>query len=77
MPATYTVTAVHPKVGRVAFNLAFYFTFMSGILLPFLSRDSPEFVAAVFAFIFSLVFLLIVIWEVRREARIEREGLFR
>ena len=77
MPATYTVTAVHPKVGRVAFNLAFYFTFMSGILLPFLCRDSPEFVAAVLAFIFSLAFLLIVIWEVRREARIEKEELFR
>ena len=77
MPATYTVTAVHPKVGRVAFNLAFYFTFMSGILLPFLRRDSPEFVAAVLAFIFSLIFLLIVIWEVRREARIKREGLFK
>ena len=50
---------------------------MSGILLPFLHKDSPEFVAAVLAFIFSLVFLLIVIWEVRREARIKREGLFK
>ena len=50
---------------------------MSGILLPLLSRDSPEFVAAVLAFIFSLIFLLIVIWEVRREARIKREGLFK
>ncbi|MCS7104343.1 MAG: hypothetical protein NZ954_02100 [Thermofilaceae archaeon] len=61
-----------PQLGRHAFNLAFYFVLMSGILLPFLNRDSPEFIAAVFAFIFSLVFLLVVVWEVRREARIPK-----
>ncbi|MEM0024117.1 MAG: hypothetical protein QW407_03140 [Thermofilaceae archaeon] len=61
-----------PQLGRHAFNLAFYFTFMSAILIPFLRRDSPEFVAAVLAFIFSLLFLLVVSWEVRREASIHR-----
>ncbi len=60
---------MHPKLGQVAFNLAFFFTFMSGILLPFLPRDSASFVVDVLAFIFSLLFLLLVIWEVRREAR--------
>lgn len=57
-------------MGRHAFNIAFYFTFMSAVLLPFLRKDSPEFVAAVLAFISSLAFLLVVVWEVRREARI-------
>jgi len=45
---------------------------MSAILIPFLRRDSPEFVAAVLAFIFGLLFLLVVSWEVRREASIHR-----
>lgn len=61
-----------PQLGRHAFNIAFYFAFMSGILLPFLNRDSPEFVAAALAFLFSVAFLLVVVWEVRKQASIPR-----
>ncbi len=60
---------MHPRLGQVTFNLAFFFTFMSGITLPFV-RDYPAaFVVDTMAFIFSLAFLLLVVWEVRREAR--------
>jgi len=61
---------MHPRLGQVAFNLAFFFTFMSGITLPFVDRDSAAFVVDVLAFIFSLAFLILVVWEVRREARL-------
>lgn len=63
-----------PQLGRTAFNIAFYFAFMSAVLLPFLRRDSPEFVAATLALLFSLAFVAVVIWEVRRQAKIA-EGL--
>lgn len=61
-----------PQLGRTAFNLAFYFAFMSAVLLPFLERDSPEFVAATLALLFSLIFVAVVVWEVRRQVKIAK-----
>jgi hypothetical protein len=66
------VRGMDPQLGRTAFNIAFYFAFMSAVLLPFLKRDSPEFVAATLALLFSLLFLAVVIWEVRRQVKIAK-----
>lgn len=61
-----------PRIGRIAFGIAFYFTFMSAILMPLIPPESPALVANVLAFIFSIAFLLLVVWEVRRESKLGR-----
>ena len=64
---------MHPTVGRVAFNIAVLLVVMALMPLPWLRRDSAEFVVDVLALGLSLVFLLLVAWEVRREVKKELE----
>ena len=58
-----------PTIGRTAFNLAVLFLVLSLIPLPFLDRNSAEFVVDVIALAISTLFLSIVTWDVRRQAR--------
>ena len=51
-----------PQIGRTAFALAIFVTVMGGLLLPFLDRDSAEFVVTVLAIVAGgLTILLIAI----------------
>jgi hypothetical protein len=53
---------MNPEVGRAAFSLAIFVTVTSMLLLPFLERDSAEFVVTVLAFVAGgLTILLIAI----------------
>jgi len=67
---------MHPMVGRVAFTMAILFTFLSLLSLPYLitQPESPSFVVNVLALCFSLIFLLLVVWEIRREVKKELYG---
>lgn len=57
-----------PRTGRVVFHAAFFLVFMSAILFFFLEIGSASSVANTLAFLISLAFLLVIIWEVRRQA---------
>jgi hypothetical protein len=51
-----------PQTGRAAFTLAIFVTVTSALLLPFLERDSAEFVVTVLSIIAGgLTILLIAI----------------
>lgn len=62
-----------PQVGRIAFNLAILLLILVIIPLPILRRDSAEFVVNIIALIVSSIFLLLVIWEIRRQTRIMKD----
>ncbi len=59
-----------PYIGRIAFTTGFSVFVMALVLLPFLNSTSPEFVADVLALIISGFFLVLVMWSVRRAARL-------
>ena len=59
-----------PHIGRIAFNIGVLLLILSLIPLPFLPRDSAEFVVDVIAIVLSSLFLAFVIWDVRRQARL-------
>lgn len=65
-----------PHMGRVAFNLAILLLILAIIPLPFLRRDSAEFVIVIIALIVSSIFLLLVVWEIRRHLRAGRKRLW-
>lgn len=58
-----------PSIGRVAFNIAVLLIVLALIPLPFLDRDSAEFVVDVLALVISVTFLVIVTWDVRRQVK--------
>jgi len=59
-----------PTVGRIAFTIGVLLVILSLIPLPFLPRGSAEFVVDVIAFVLSCFFLALVVWDVRRQARL-------
>ena len=59
-----------PTVGRIAFTIGVFLVTLSLIPLPFLPWGSAEFVVSVIAFVISSIFLALVIWDVRRQARL-------
>ncbi len=59
-----------PTVGRIAFTIGVFLVTLSLIPLPFLPWGSAEFVVDVIAFVISSIFLALVIWDVRRQARL-------
>jgi len=61
-----------PHLGRTAFNMAVLLIILSLIPLPFLKRDSAEFIVDVIAFVVSLLFLLLISWDVRRQVKREK-----
>lgn len=61
-----------PTVGRLAFTTGLFVFGLALLLLPFLEPGSPEFVADVLALFFSGIFLAVVVWSVRRAARLRK-----
>lgn len=61
-------------MGRIAFNIAILMLVLISVPLLFLERDSAEFVISVLALTFTLIFLLLVVWDVRRQAKKEMLG---
>jgi len=59
-----------PVVGRIAFTIGVFLVILSLIPLPFLPRDSAEFVVGLIAFVLSSIFLALVVWDVRRQAHL-------
>lgn len=59
-----------PTVGRIAFTIGVLLVTLSLIPLPFLPRDSAEFIVGLTAFVLSSLFLALVVWDVRRQARL-------
>ncbi|HDN79053.1 MAG: hypothetical protein DRI61_04820 [Chloroflexi bacterium] len=63
-----------PVVGRIAFNIGVSVLILSLIPLPFLPVGSPEFIVDVIAVGASTIFLVFVVWDVRRQARLSGRG---
>jgi len=59
-----------PAVGRIAFTIGVLLVILSLIPLPILPVGSAEFVVDVIAFVLSCIFLALVVWDVRRQARL-------
>jgi len=59
-----------PTVGRVAFTIGVLLVTLSLLPLPFLPIGSAEFVVSLIAFVLSSLFLTLVVWDVRRQARL-------
>lgn len=57
---------MNPQIGRAAFKIAFFVTFTSLCLLPFVGRDTPEFFVTTLTILIGLVFMGIIILVVRR-----------
>lgn len=58
-----------PEIGRFAFQIGFFITLVSGVLLFLLDPGSAEFVLTVAALAVGLIFLLIVFVLVRLSNR--------
>lgn len=63
---------MNPVVGKIAFNLGITMLILAIIPLFVISPSSAEFYVDMMALIFIAIFLLIVIWDVRRQAKMER-----
>lgn len=61
---------MNPLLGQAAFSMGLTIFVMALVVLPFIDRQSPEFVADVLALIFSGLFTLMIVWQVRRAAKI-------
>ncbi len=59
-----------PSVGRLAFTIGLSVFLLALITLPFLDPGSAEFVANVLALLLSGTFVGLVVWSVRRAARL-------
>ncbi len=55
-----------PDLGQAVFRIAFFITFLSGLLLLFLDHRSAEFVAATITFVIGLIFILVIVVLIRR-----------
>ena len=62
-----------PTVGRIAFNIGVLLIVLSLIPLPFLPVGSAEFIVDVIALVLSSIFLALVVWSVRRQARLPKK----
>ena len=61
---------LNPLYGRIAFGIAFFFLFMSLLTLLIVEWGSASFYADIFAIIISFIFVMVVVWDVRRQATI-------
>ena len=51
---------MNPQTGRIGFTMAVFITVTSVLLLPFLERDSAEFVVTVLSIITGLVMIALI-----------------
>lgn len=65
---------MEPHIGRAAFTVGIFILILALIPLPFLRRDSPEFVVDIVAIIVSLGILGFVIWDVRKQVRTSKKN---
>ena len=63
-----------PVVGRIAFNIGVLLIVLSLIPLPFLPVGSAEFIVDVIALVCSSIFTGLVVWDVRRQARLSMKS---
>ncbi|HBR09994.1 hypothetical protein LR021_05450 [Candidatus Bipolaricaulota bacterium] len=61
-----------PYVGRIAFTVGLFVLIFALIPLPFLERDSPEFVASLIAAAISSFWLGFIIWSIRRAVAVPK-----
>ncbi len=54
-----------PILGRAAFHIGFYITFVAGVMLFFLEKGTAEYVITQFSLAIGLVYLLVVALLVR------------
>ena len=64
-----------PAVGRAVFTIGVAVLVMALFALFYVEPGSPEFVADVLALVFDAVFLGLLIWYVRRAARLPTHRL--
>ena len=65
---------MNPVVARYALVTSFFILILSLGVLPFLSPERPEFTPDIMAIIITLVFIALVIYDVRKQARSELEA---
>jgi|GEM_PF-1513205 hypothetical protein len=63
--------SMNPNLGRLMFNFGILVLFLALIPLPFLDTKSPEFIVDVIGLIVSILFLLAVYFDVKRQASLE------
>lgn len=59
-----------PAVGKVAFTIGLTVLFMSVYALFIVEPGTPEFIAVILSLVFVSSFLALLIWHVRRAARL-------
>jgi len=59
-----------PTLGRLALNLGMVLLVLTLVALPFIDRSSPEFVLAILGLAISGTFVILVAYEIRREAKL-------
>ncbi|MGQ4895091.1 MAG: hypothetical protein ACP6IQ_10765 [Candidatus Njordarchaeia archaeon] len=60
-----------PRLGRIAFNIGIFLLLISIIPLFFVEKGSASYIIGMISTVVSLIFLLIVIYEIRREVKKE------
>ncbi|MCD6563494.1 MAG: hypothetical protein J7K23_06210 [Thermoproteales archaeon] len=60
-----------PRLGRIAFNIGIFLLLISIIPLFFVEKGSASYIIGIVSTVVSLIFLLIVIYEIRREVKKE------
>lgn len=60
---------MEPRIGRLAYNLAFVVLIFALVPLFFLEVNSPEFVIAMLTLISDSLFIFLVTFEVRRQVK--------
>jgi len=58
---------MNPSISKVAFTVGLTFLFLALFSLAFINANSPEFIIDVISVIILTVFLIIVVWDTRRE----------
>ncbi|MEM3694030.1 MAG: hypothetical protein QXI39_08445 [Candidatus Bathyarchaeia archaeon] len=60
---------MEPHVGKIAFNIALLLFLLALIPLPIVRRDSAEFIIDLIALALTLLFLGLIIWDIRRQVK--------
>jgi len=66
---------MNSHTGKLVFTIGILMFIFALIPLPFLQFGSAEFVIDIIALILSLSIIIFVIYKVRRQVRLEKEGL--
>jgi len=56
-----------PNITRAGFHIGFYVSFVSGLLLLFVERGTPEFAISLLSFAIGMLFLVIIVAVVKWE----------